>query len=110
MMVALVLRMNAGTIIRAASLLLLLSGSGCATHALWSNDRLESWNEPAPKANLHLFDAGGQKGLLVVYDEYSDRHGTTKTRAYWLNENQKRLEQRRTPYFVSTNSSLHLAA
>ncbi len=84
-------------------LFLLLLGNGCVTQKLWQNDNLESWNEPAPDPNVRLF-ADQQKGdMLVVYDEFLGRHGATHTRAYWLNENEKLLEEHRAPHFVSTN-------
>jgi hypothetical protein len=84
-------------------LFLLLLGNGCVTQKLWENDNLESWNEPAPNPRVGLF-VDNQKGdMLVVYDELSERHSVTHTRAYWLNENEKLLEQRHAPHFVSTN-------
>lgn len=89
---------------------LLLFGSGCVTKALWTNGNLEAWNEPTDDANLRLFEGTGRKDLLVVYDEYCERTDVTHTRAFWLNANEKRLEQRRMPDFVSPNSALHLSA
>ena len=77
--------------------------NGCATKALWDNGDLEAWREPANPVNLHLFNAKQRKDLLVVYSEYSERSGVTRTRAYWLNQNQERVERRHEPDFVSTN-------
>jgi hypothetical protein len=88
----------------------LMLGSGCVTKGLWANGNLEAWNQPADKTNLRLYEEPNRKDLLVVYDEYKERSGATHARAYWLNENEERLEQRRTPDFVSTNSALHLTA
>jgi hypothetical protein len=88
----------------------LILGSGCATKALWTNGNLEASNEPADKANLRLFTDTSRSDLLVVYDEYSERSGITHTRAYWLNQNEKRLEKNGAPYFVGTNSIRHLRA
>jgi hypothetical protein len=84
-------------------LLLLTLGSGCATKALWNNGNLEAIKEPASNINLRLFDAKRQNDLLVVYDEYSERNDGIHTRAYWLNENEALVHQRRTPHFVNAN-------
>jgi hypothetical protein len=89
-------------------LLLLPLANGCATKALWENDNLEAWNEPAPAPNIRIFASATRGDMLVVYDEYSERNSSTHTRAYWLNENEKLLEQRRTPRFISTNSIFSL--
>jgi hypothetical protein len=93
----------------AGLLLLLILGNGCATKALWDNGNLEAVNEPAGNPNLRLFDAKRKSDLLVVYDEYSERGDKIHTRAYWLNENQTRVDQRRTPHFVGTRSMHRLA-
>jgi hypothetical protein len=90
-----------------ALLLPLLTG-GCATHALWTEAQLDDWNEPATDSKLQLFDASRQKDFLVVYDEYSERHDSTRTRAYFLNQNEKRVEQGRKPHFVSAQLSREL--
>ena len=91
-----------------ALLLPLLTG-GCATHALWTEAQLDDWNEPATDSKLQLFDASRQKDFLVVYDEYSERHDSTRTRAYFLNQNEKRVEQGRKPHFVGAQISGELA-
>lgn len=91
------------------SLLLLASGSGCATKALWDNGNLEAVKEPAGDVNLRLFAAQRRNDWLVVYDEYSERSDTTHTRAYWLNENQTRVDQRRAPHFASTRLTRDLS-
>ena len=91
-----------------ALLLPLLTG-GCATHALWTEAQLDDWNEPVTDSKLQLFDASRQKDFLVVYDEYSERHDSTRTRAYFLNQNEKRVEQGRKPHFVGAQISGELA-
>ena len=88
----------------------LVLSSGCVTKELWTNGNLEAWNQPADKTNLRLYEKPNRKDLLVVYDEYKERSGATHTRAYWLNKNEEHLEQRRTPYFVSTNCAFRLTA
>jgi len=91
-----------------ALLLPLLTG-GCATNALWTKAHLDDWNEPDDNSKLQLFDASRQKDFLVVYDEYSERHDSTRTRAYFLNQNEKRVEQGRKPHFVGAQISGELA-
>ena len=85
------------------ALLLPLLTSGCVTNALWNKTQLDAWNEPANDANVHLFEAFQQKDFLVVYDEYSERHDSIHTRAYFLN--QKGVAQGQKPHFVSARLS-----
>jgi hypothetical protein len=89
----------------AFGLCLLILGNGCATKALWENNNLEAWKEPADSPNLRLFTAKQPADILVVYNEYSERSDKTYTRAYWLKENQKLINDRHSPHFVSTNVS-----
>ena len=91
-------------------LLPLTLASGCATHALWTESKLDNWNEPALQSNLRLFAADPPQDVLVLYEEYSDRCESIRTRAYLLNENQKRLAQNRAPLFVGTNQTNGLPA
>ena len=86
------------------ALFLLILGNGCVTYALWHNDKLEAWNEPAPNPNLRIFVSNPHGDMLVVYDESSGRSGATHTRAYWLNENEELLERGRSPRFIGTNA------
>ena len=83
------------------TLLLPLLTSGCATKALWNE--LDNDNKPAINAHVQLFDAGQHKDFLVIYKEYSELDGSIHTRAYYLNQNQNRVEQGKRPHFVSTN-------
>ena len=89
-------------------LLLPLLAGGCVTHKLWSESTLDEWNEPAVNPNLRLFRDDNRDDVLVVYDEYSDRHYTTKARAFFLNQNQEPLRQHRRPYFVNINCAHRL--
>jgi len=89
-------------------LLLPLLTGGCMTHALWTESPLDTWNEPAVSPNLRVFHDERRDNLLVVYDEFSDRHETTKARAYFLNLNQPPSSQER-PHFVSVNTASGLA-
>ena len=90
-----------------ALLLTLLTG-GCATNGLWNKTDLDAWNEPAQNADVHLFDARCKKDFLVAYNEYSERHDSVRSRAYFLNRNQDRVAQGRKPHFVSTRYSRNL--
>lgn len=91
-------------------LLLPLLASGCVTHKLWSEKAMDEWNEPAANPNLRLFRDARQDDLLVVYDEYSNRHYTTQARAFFLRQNLKPLDERVRPHFVSTNLAAHLSS
>ena len=91
-------------------ILALALGSGCATKARWDSNAFEDWNEPATDPNVHLYDGGKHADVLVVYDEYSERSDATHTRAYWLNQNERRLERRRRPVFISTNAAVRLSS
>jgi hypothetical protein len=97
------MKMRVNCVVRLLPLLLLTLGSGCATQALWNNGNLEAVKEPANSINLHLFDAKQQNDLLVVYDEYSERNDVIHTRAYFLYQNQNRINQNHAPHFVNTN-------
>ena len=90
----------------AIALLLIALTNGCVTRALWQNDNLETWNQPNLNPNIRIFASQDHSDMLVVYDEYSERADRKRTRAYWLNENEKQLAQRHAPHFVSTNSFL----
>jgi hypothetical protein len=89
-------------------LLLGLAGGGCMTSALWENDDLEAWKEPADKPNLQLFEGAPQTNLLVLYDEYSERNDAVHTRAYWLKENQVKVDKHVRPQFAPDNAKDHL--
>jgi hypothetical protein len=80
---------------------LLALASGCATSTLWTASTPDSWNQPATNANLRLFAAGPSRDFLVVYNQYSERHESPRTRAYFLNQNLECVAQKRAPHFVS---------
>jgi hypothetical protein len=92
------------------ALLTPLLAGGCATNALWNKNagQLDACNRPAANSRLQLFDASQQRDFLVVYDEYSERHDSIRTRAYFLNQNEQRVEQGREPVFVSAQLSREL--
>jgi hypothetical protein len=90
-------------------LLALLMTSGCMTHRLWNDANLNQWNEPAPHSNLRLYHDVRRDDLLAVYDEFSERRATNRTRAFFLRQNEKRLAQKTRPHFLDDNSARGLA-
>jgi hypothetical protein len=82
-------------------------GSGC-TYALWTNGNLDAYKEPALSPNLRLYESKQKNDILVVYKEYAERNESTNTRAYWLNKNEKRVENQYAPGFVRKGSASHL--
>ena len=80
------------------------------THKLWTESKLDEWNEPAAPANLRVYHAATRKDFLIVYDEHSERHDSIRTRAFFLNPNLVRLTDRCAPYFVRPDMSAHLTA
>ncbi len=91
------------------ALLPVLAG-GCVTRAVWTNDYLEAWNEPAANPDLRLYDAAARHDFLVVYTEHSERHEKIRTRAYFLNESEQRLQARCAPCFVNPKVSVKYPA
>jgi hypothetical protein len=88
-------------------LLILFLESGC-TYSLWTNGNLDAYKEPAPTPNVRLYESQKKNDILVVYNEYSERNDSTHTRAYWLNKNENRVKDNRTPAFARKNSVDHL--
>ena len=91
--------------LRTLLLILPLLASGCMTHKLWTESALDEWNRPADNSDLRLFRDERRDDLLAVYDEYSERHETTQTRAFFLNQNQKLLAKNVRPHFVNVKSA-----
>jgi hypothetical protein len=85
--------------LRCLPLLIPICLCGCATSALWQNDYLEHFNQPASNPNLRLHAAPKESDVLVTYDEYCERRDRVRTRAYWLNRNEQRIAQRQAPHF-----------
>jgi hypothetical protein len=91
--------------LRLLLLVLPLLASGCVTHKLWSEKKMDEWNEPAPSPNLRLFHDNRQNDFLAVYDEFSNRRSATRTRAFFLGENEERLVRHERPEFVGLQVS-----
>jgi hypothetical protein len=96
-------------LITVPSLALMILGGGC-TMALWQNDIIDPWNEPATQSHVHLFQSQPEGKILVVYNEHNGRNDAMRRRAYWLTESQDDPERHQAPHFVSTNSSAGLTA
>jgi hypothetical protein len=95
-------------VVRSLPLLLLLPfGNGC-TYALWTNGNLDAFKEPAQNPDLHLYQSWQRKDILVVYNEHSERRNTVRRRAYWLNQNQCRVEKQDAPIFARKQSFRHV--
>jgi hypothetical protein len=78
--------------------------SGCATPALWEEGRFARYHEPASPVRLQLGYCERKKDVLVVYDESREDSDAILRRAFWLEQNRERLEQRRKPSFVSATA------
>jgi hypothetical protein len=91
------------------SLLLMLSQSGC-TYMLWSDQNYQSFHQPAPSPDLHLYEPKKQNDILVVYKEQSERTERIYTRAYWLNRNQIRVTDQCQPFFINKKAARNLPA
>ena len=52
-------------------LLPLLPTGGCVTHKLWTESRMDEWNEPAGNPNLRVFHDERKNDLLITYEEFS---------------------------------------
>ena len=91
-----------------APLLVLTLQSGCVTYKLWTNGNLEAYREPAQNSNVRLFEDPQRNDFLVIYNEFSERNNAIRTRAYWLNESQRRLKRQRAPIFARASSSRNL--
>ena len=82
------------------SLLLLLTQSGC-TYMLWAGEK----REPAPTSDLQLYHSAKGNDILVVYREESEFSVSNYPCAYWVNENQIRIDKARSPTFVSRRAT-----
>lgn len=80
--------------------------TGCTTAVLWQETG--DWDARKVSAqpnHLELFDAPRKKDFLVVYEEVSERTESVHKRAYFLYENESRIEKRDRPQFVSVRRS-----
>jgi hypothetical protein len=94
----------------AMALSLPLLTSGCLTHKLWTESKLDEWNEPAGNPDLRVFRDERKKDLLVSYEEFSDRNEANRSRAFYLYQNQERLQSRSRSRFVNLGAARGLAS
>src|SRR5437879_9781402 len=94
---------------------ILLSASvllcGCEstlTYKAWHNTEA-NYLEPARVPELKLFErTNARADILVLYHETSERSDKQWTRAFFLRQNESRLERRRRPVFTSTQKAAGL--
>lgn len=77
---------------------------------LWSDQNHEAFHQPAPNADVHLYESKKRNDILVVYKEQSERTEHIRTRAYWLNQNQIRVTEQCEPIFTSKKAARNLPA
>jgi len=74
------------------------------TGRLWEGAAINH-GEPAGNANLRLYQTVDHKDVLVRYDEERENSGTIKSRAFLLMANQRRLDAREKPSFLSAQKA-----
>ena len=89
-----------------------ISLTGCETvkeyslsYKLWTNDEMRSFAEPAADPRLALFANRRGEGVLVQYDETSEKNEQVRRRAYFLEPNAERITQHEKPRFVDPQAS-----
>jgi hypothetical protein len=75
--------------------------TGCVTAKVWQPHNFAGFHEPADPANIQLFYSDQRHDVLVEYDEKVGHKGSTRRRAYWLEQNQVREGTEKRPHFVS---------
>jgi len=84
-----------------SALVLLCGCESTLTYKAWHNTEA-NYLEPARVPELKLFErTNGRAEILVVYHETSERSDKQWTRAFFLRQNESRLENRRRPVFTS---------
>ncbi len=87
-----------------------LAFSGCATHYIWSESPLDEFREPSVPNEMRLYDAAARKDVLVEYHESLSSSDSSKPRAYFALQNQKRILDSHKPHFVDLSSTNRLAS
>jgi len=83
----------------------LLSCNGCMTYTLWKGDLVEDSHQPSNQKPLAFYDAPERRDVLVRYDELSPWNDHPRPRAYFLNENERRIKSSKTPRFVALSAA-----
>jgi len=84
--------------------------SGCATSALWEEDRFAQFREPASLPNLRAFQSHAGDDVLVCYDEVREDDSGLRSRAYWLAADHEPVKNPYKPRFISVKKSAGLAS
>ncbi len=79
------------------------------TRALWQESELVKHCAPAYHPNLQLYQSTRPADILVEYDEMRERDDRIRRRAYYLHANRQRIEARRKPRFVRTDTAQGLS-
>jgi hypothetical protein len=79
------------------------------TVQLWEERVFAHFKVPAPDPHSQLFQSKDGTDVLVTYDEVTeDDSGRRRRRAFFLNDNLARLDQRRRPHFVDPRAAAGL--
>jgi hypothetical protein len=76
-----------------------LLSTGCATHGLWVNDRLDNFHEPVGPHAMAIYELPGNEDFLVQYDDMAP-NGQVLRRSYLLRQNQGATASARKPRFL----------
>ena len=82
--------------------------SGCATSRLWEDGQFARYYEPADQERLELFYSPRKQDVLVEYNQSHESSDRIHRRAYWVEPNQSRTQERRKPKFVSVKEAANL--
>jgi hypothetical protein len=74
--------------------------SGCATKALWEENRFARFHEPSVPPNFELFDGSDGKRALVFYNETRDTDAQKSRKAYWVSADVEPQSNPDKPKFV----------
>ena len=71
------------------------------TKKLWDNAAASEFNEPASPPQVKAFQAATAARVLIAYDEYRERNGSVRRRAFCLPDSAKSLAAQRKPNFTN---------
>ena len=90
--------------------------TGCQTvedyslsYRLWKNNDMQRTCEPAPNANLKVFERKDCRDSLIEYDEISESVDGVRRRAYFLGANVGRIATGKKPVFVPPSTSTSMS-
>ena len=82
--------------------------TGCFTPALWKESALVNHFEPARDARVQLFAKPDHTDVLVLYDETREERDSVRRRAFFLQLNVKKLQERKRPQFANPAAAAKL--